>query len=89
VETEDPSGALWREAIVWRGTNDKRRREAASQYVPELVAELRDRDEVAAFEVVSHPDVVRVEDAERSYAGQYRRRLRRLRERERHRTDDR
>jgi hypothetical protein len=85
VETEDPSGGLWREAIVRRGTNDKRRREAASQYVPEL----RDQDEVAAFELVNDPDVVRFEDAERSYAGQHRRRLRRLRERERHRTDDR
>lgn len=87
---EDASGVLWRESIVRRGANAKRRRVVVSQDVAELyVAEPQDRDELAAFELDNDPDIVRFDDAQRSYAGQFRRRLRRLRERERHRAGER
>jgi hypothetical protein len=77
VALDDRSGELWRDAAARRGASDKRRREAASRYVREL----QDHDDIALFELENDPDVVAVEDAQRSYAGQYRRRLRRLRSR--------
>nr|WP_189081997.1 hypothetical protein [Mangrovihabitans endophyticus] len=49
-----------------------------------LVAYDHDEFETELYEAAADPDAQALDDAQRSYAGQYRRRVRRLHERARH-----
>jgi hypothetical protein len=54
-----------------------------------LVDEDHDEAETSYYEFFADPDVQALDNAQRSYAGQYLRRLRRRREQERHRDETR
>lgn len=75
----DTTGAAWRARIRGSGSIE-RDREALAR----LVDEDQDPAEVYYYEAVSDPDVRAMNRAQRSYAGQYERRLRRLAYRRRH-----
>ncbi|MET8203091.1 hypothetical protein [Micromonospora taraxaci] len=75
---EDSTGAAWRARIRTAGSIE-RDREALAR----LVDEDQDPAEVGYYEAVSDPDARAMNRAQRSYAGQYERRLRRLSDRAR------
>jgi hypothetical protein len=79
MEPDELSGHLWRFGVVRRGADEERGREALGR----LIAEDHDPAEVSYFEAMSDPQVLRLEKAQRSYAGQFVRRLRRRAERAR------
>nr|WP_309227482.1 hypothetical protein [Micromonospora thermarum] len=53
-----------------------------------LIEQDRDPAEVSYYEAMADPEVQALDDAQRSYAGQYRRRVRRLQEREKRRRSE-
>lgn len=71
---------VWIDQLNRRGSDDIRGREALGR----LVDHDHDSAEVAYFEAMSDPAVLSVKKAQRSYAGQYLRRLRRRRADEAH-----
>ena len=73
------SAERWREQVRARGSIE-RDREALAR----LIEYDHDPFETEMYEISSDPQNRLVDRAERSYAGQYERRLRRLRERARH-----
>jgi hypothetical protein len=75
VGSEDLTGLSWIEDTNERGSYDKRGREALAR----LVAYDHDPAETEYLEAESDPQFLAVQKAQRSYAGQYLRRLRRLR----------
>ncbi|MGK5440710.1 hypothetical protein ACSNN7_02605 [Micromonospora sp. URMC 105] len=80
VQDDDSSGYVWREEAA------KRRRPAQdAEALGRLIEHDQDPAEVSYHEAFADPDAQALDDAQRSYAGQYLRRLRRLRERDRHR----
>ncbi|GLX06177.1 hypothetical protein Misp03_31040 [Microbispora sp. NBRC 16548] len=83
VDEAQASAESWREGVRSRGSVEQDR---------ETLARLIDYDsdafEVELYEHSSDPLIRAVDKAHRSYAGQYERRLRRLRERARHQTAD-
>ncbi|MFG1799409.1 hypothetical protein ACGFI4_04435 [Micromonospora carbonacea] len=70
---EDTTGVAWRARIRGSGSIE-RDREALAR----LVDEDQDPAEVSYYEAVSDPGARAIDRAQRSYAGQYERRLRRL-----------
>ncbi|MET8370570.1 hypothetical protein ABZU42_12675 [Micromonospora profundi] len=70
---EDTTGAAWRAHIRAAGSIE-RDREALAR----LVDDDQDPAEVGYYEAVSDPDARAMNRAQRSYAGQYERKLRRL-----------
>jgi hypothetical protein len=70
---EDTTGAAWRARIRAAGSIE-RDREALAR----LVDEDQDPAEVGYYEAASDPDTRAMNRAQRSYAGQYERKLRRL-----------
>jgi hypothetical protein len=83
MEPDELSGHLWRLGVVRRGADDKRGREALGR----LIDDDHDPAEISYYEHMSDPQVLGVEKAQRSYAGQFARRLRRRVERARHQRD--
>ena len=81
---DDSSGHIWREEVAKRVplAHD-------AQVLGRLIEYDRDPSEVAYYEAFADPDAQAVDDAQRSYAGQYRRKLRRLDERRKHARSDR
>ncbi len=75
----DVSSALWREAAATRTPLGQ-----DAQALGRLIEQDHDPAEIFYYEAVSDPDAQALDDAQRSYAGQYRRRVRRLRERQKH-----
>lgn len=73
------SAERWREQVRTRGSIERDRESLAR-----LIEYDRDPFETELYESSSDPQSRLVDRAERSYAGQYDRRLRRLRERARH-----
>ncbi|TCB92096.1 hypothetical protein E0H26_24255 [Micromonospora zingiberis] len=78
---EDTTGIAWR-ARIRAGGSIERDREALAR----LVDEDQDPAEVSYYEAASDPDARAMNRAQRSYAGQYERRLRRLSRRRGHST---
>ncbi|MGN9807296.1 hypothetical protein [Micromonospora sp. L32] len=76
---EDTTGIAWRARIRAAGSIE-RDREALAR----LVDEDQDPAEMCYYEAVSDPDARAMNRAQRSYAGQYERRLRRFDHRRRH-----
>ena len=83
VAVDDASGAIWREAAVFHGASEDMVREALGQLIADDPTP--DPAEVSYYEAQADPDARRLEKAQRSYAGQYARRLKRLRQRQRQR----
>lgn len=81
---DDSSGHIWREEMRKRAplAHD-------AKALGRLVEHDHDPSEVAYYEVFADPDGQALDDAQRSYAGQYLRRLRRLDERRKHASSDR
>lgn len=80
---EDVSGHLWREQVAKRLPLDQ-----DAQALGRLVEDDHDPAETTYYEAVADPDAQVLDKAQRSYAGQYRRRQRRLRERHSHASPD-
>lgn len=80
---DDPSGHIWREQAAGRTPLA-----ADAAALGSLIEQDQDLVEVSYYEAVADPEVQALDDAQRSYAGQYRRRVRRLREREKHRRSE-
>jgi hypothetical protein len=79
MQDSDVSGALWREAAASRTPLSQ---DAGA--LGRLIKQDHDPAEISYYEAVSDPDAQSLDDAQRSYAGQYRRRVRRLQERHKH-----
>lgn len=75
---DDVSGHVWREQVA----NRRPLRQAAHE-LGQLVAHDHDQAETEYYEAAADTDAQALDNAQRSYAGQYRRRLRRLHERNR------
>jgi hypothetical protein len=84
VQDDDISGHLWREEVAKRPPLAQ-----DAQALGRLIEHDQDPAEVAYYEEFADPDAQALDDAQRSYAGQYLRRLRRLRERDKHVETDR
>lgn len=84
VREDDISGHVWREEVAKRPP-----RSQDAQALGRLIEYDHDPAEVAYYEAFADPDAQALDNAQRSYAGQYLRRLRRLRERHKHSTADR
>ncbi|MFI6324368.1 hypothetical protein ACIBG8_43070 [Nonomuraea sp. NPDC050556] len=80
MDEAEASGHLWRHDVEHRGTAEQDR-EALSA----LVDYDADPFEVELLEQASDPQIRLIDQVQRSYEGQYRRRLRRLRDRKAHR----
>ncbi|WP_412748736.1 hypothetical protein [Krasilnikovia sp. M28-CT-15] len=78
---DDLGGHLWRE-----GTAKRPPLAQDAEALGRLIAHDADPAEVSYYEAAADPDpdAQALDDAQRSHAGQYLRRVRRLRERERH-----
>ncbi|MEH0969943.1 hypothetical protein V6U77_02230 [Micromonospora sp. CPCC 205546] len=81
---DDSSGHIWREEMAKRSplAHD-------AQALGRLIEQDHDPSEVAYYEAFADPDEQALDDAQRSYAGQYLRRLRRLDEQRKHARSDR
>jgi hypothetical protein len=79
VAIDDASGAIWRAQAAERGASEDLVREALGQLI--AADPTPDPAEVSYYEAQADPDARRLEKAQRSYAGQYARRLKRLRQR--------
>ncbi|WP_405095567.1 hypothetical protein [Micromonospora sp. NBC_01412] len=78
MQDDDSSGHVWREEAA------KRRPLAQdAEALGRLIEHDQDPAEVSYYEAFADPDAQALDDAQRSYAGQYLRRLRRLHERDR------
>ncbi|MFF4879712.1 hypothetical protein [Micromonospora sp. NPDC000668] len=84
MEDDDSSGHIWREEVAKRLplVHD-------AQALGRLIEHDHDPPEIAYYEAFAGPEAQALDDAQRSYAGQYLRRLRRLDERRRHARSDR
>lgn len=79
MTSDDASGHVWREHVHARVPL---RSDAAD--LGRLIKHDHDEAETAYYELAADPDAQGIDDAQRSYAGQYRRRLRRMYEHRRH-----
>ncbi|MEQ4300538.1 hypothetical protein ABNF97_03945 [Plantactinospora sp. B6F1] len=75
---DDISGHVWREEAAKRSPLAQ-----DAEALGRLIEQDQDPAEVSYYEAFADPDAQALDDAQRSYAGQYLRRLRRLRERDR------
>ncbi|MEU2661189.1 hypothetical protein [Micromonospora sp. NPDC007220] len=84
MQEDDISGHIWRDEAARRSplAHDV-------QALGELIEHDHDPAEISYYEEFADPDAQALDDAQRSYAGQYLRRLRRLQERSRHARTDR
>ncbi|WP_207916836.1 hypothetical protein [Micromonospora sp. KC723] len=80
---DDPSGHIWREQAAERTPLA-----ADAATLGRLIEQDHDLAEVSYYEAMADPEAQALDDAQRSYAGQYRRRVRRLHEREKHRRSE-
>ncbi|MGW0216105.1 hypothetical protein ACWDXH_17090 [Micromonospora chokoriensis] len=79
MQDDGSSGHIWRAEVASRSplAHD-------AQALGRLIKHDQDPPEVAYYEAFADPDAQALDDAQRSYAGQYLRRLRRLDERRKH-----
>nr|WP_107078717.1 hypothetical protein [Micromonospora sp. MH33] len=84
MQDDDGSGHIWREEVASRSplAHDARA-------LGRLIEHDHDPPEIAYYEAFADPDAQALDDAQRSYAGQYLRRSRRLDERRKHARSDR
>ncbi|MFV2112859.1 hypothetical protein ACFHW0_11050 [Micromonospora sp. LOL_025] len=84
MSDDDISGHLWREGAAKQPPLAQ-----DAQVLGRLIEDDHDPAEVSYYEAFADPDAQALDDAQRSYAGQYLRRVRRLRERDRQAKSDR